>query len=237
MNNSSPPDPLFDAYAKEYDAALMQGVSVSGEGKEYFAKGRVLWLSQRLQKCGDGHRKIVDFGCGTGSATPFLLEVPGVDSVLGIDISPGLIEVARRNHSSPRAQFMTLNEYQPSAQADVVFCNGVFHHIPLVERPAALSFIHRTLRFGGLFALWENNPWNPGTRLVMSRIPFDRDAITLTPPEARRLLQDNGFAVLGTDFQFVFPRMLKWLRPLEKALASLPFGAQYQILCRKLKPN
>jgi hypothetical protein len=47
----------------------------------------------------------------------------------------------------------------------------------------------------------ENNPWNPGTRYVMSRIPFDRDAIPLTPSAARHLLKRaalrpaNGFSV------------------------------------------
>jgi SAM-dependent methyltransferase len=233
MSESSPQPPLFDAYAREYDAALMRGVSVSGEGKEYFAQGRVFWFARRLEELGVSPQSVVDFGCGTGSATPFLLEIPGVKSVLGIDVSQGLIEVARQQHGSERARFLTLREYTPSAQMDAAFCNGVFHHIPLAERAEAVSFIQRTLRPGGLFAFWENNPWNPGTRLVMSRILFDRDAITLTPPEARRLLRNNGFTIVGTDFLFIFPKPLKWLRPLEKTLTRLPFGAQYQVLCRK----
>ena len=235
MNDSSSQPPLFDAYANEYDVALMRGVSVSGESKEYFARGRALWLAQCLKKLDERPQSIVDFGCGTGSATPFLLEIPGVKSLLGLDISQGLIEVARRQHSSESARFLKLSEYTPTAQMDAVYCNGVFHHIPLGERAQALRFIYETLRPGGLFALWENNPWNPGTRLVMSRIPFDRDAITLTSSEARRILVDNGFVILGTHFQFIFPKMLRWLRPLERAVAGLPFGAQYQILCRKSK--
>lgn len=233
MSKPSSQRPLFDAYAKEYDAALMQGISVSGESKEYFAKGRVLWLVRRLAELGERPQSVLDFGCGTGSATPFLLEIPGVKSVLGVDVSQGSVDAARQRHGSTHARFLTLNEFAPVAQADLAFCNGVFHHIPVAERAGAVRFIHRALRPGGLFAFWENNPWNPGTRLVMSRIPFDRDAITLTPPEARRLLRDNGFEILGTDFQFIFPGMLRWLRPLEKALTRLPFGAQYQVLCRK----
>jgi SAM-dependent methyltransferase len=233
MHPPSPQRPIFDAYAKEYDAALMQGVSISGEGKEYFARGRVLWLVRRLTELGERPQSVVDFGCGTGSATPFLLEIPGVSSVLGMDVSAGSIESARQQHGSNRARFVTLLEYTPNEQMDMVFCNGVFHHIPVAERAEAVRFIYRTLRPGGLFSFWENNPWNPGTRLVMSRIPFDRDAITLIPPEARRLLRDNGFEMLGTDFQFIFPKVLGWLRPLEKRLARLPLGAQYQILGRK----
>ncbi len=81
--------------------------------------------------------------------------------------------------------------------------------------------------------MWENNPWNPGTRYVMSRIPFDRDAVTLTPREARALVRANGFDIVDTTFLFIFPRALRWLRALEPPLARLPFGAQYQVLCRK----
>src|SRR4051812_19980524 len=43
----------FDAYAAEYDAALEQGISISGEGKEYFARGRILWLKKVLGALGE----------------------------------------------------------------------------------------------------------------------------------------------------------------------------------------
>jgi SAM-dependent methyltransferase len=114
-----------------------------------------------------------------------------------------------------------------------VYCNGVFHHIEPADRPCALASIHRALMPGGYFAFWENNPWNPGTRLVMHRIPFDRDAKTLSAPQARRLLHGAGFDVISTDFLFLFPRALATLRPLETRLTQLPAGAQYMVLCRK----
>src|SRR4029434_4043103 len=80
----------------------------------------------------------------------------------------------------------------------LVYCNGVFHHIPPQAREAAVAYVARALRPGGLWAFWENNPWNPGTRYAMHRIPFDRDAIPLTPPEARRLLQAGRVRDLQT---------------------------------------
>jgi hypothetical protein len=89
------------------------------------------------------------------------------------------------------------------------------------------------LRPGAIFAFWENNPWNPGTRYVMRRVPFDRDAVTLSPPEARRWLRSAGFEILRTDFLFIFPRPLRWLRRLEPILSRAPLGGQYQVLCRK----
>ncbi|MCS7034896.1 MAG: class I SAM-dependent methyltransferase, partial [Phycisphaerae bacterium] len=88
-------------------------------------------------------------------------------------------------------------------------------------------------RPGGYFAFWENNPWNPGTRFIMSRCPFDDDAIPLSPLESRRRVRVAGFTVMRTDFLFIFPKVLGWLRWMERPLSRLPLGGQYQVLCRK----
>jgi SAM-dependent methyltransferase len=226
-------NPEFDNYAATYDAALARGISVSGEDKNYFARGRVEWLRGCLQGLQEQPQEMMDFGCGTGAATPFLLDLLEGRSVVGVDTSTESLEVARKVCGSRPSQFLALDIYQPNAQIDLAYCNGVFHHIPLEERAAAVNYVYRSLRPQGIFALWENNPWNPGTRYVMSRIPFDRDAITLAPPETRHLLKEGGFEILRTDFLFIFPRMLKPLRALEPLVSRLPFGAQYQVLCRK----
>ena len=39
----------FDRYAAEYDAALANGLAASGEEKEYFARGRVNWLTRCVE--------------------------------------------------------------------------------------------------------------------------------------------------------------------------------------------
>jgi SAM-dependent methyltransferase len=223
----------FDQYAAEYDAALNRGLSLSGEDKSYFAEGRIAWLAELLKQLGECPRHSLDFGCGIGSAAPFLFSLLNTERITGVDVSPTSLAFARRTTASDRAQFLQLDEYQPGGDIDLAFCNGVFHHIPAPERQPAVAYVYRALRPGGLFAFWENNPWNPGTRLVMSRIPFDRDAVTVSAPQARRLLVAAGFEVLRTDFLFIFPKMLKQLRFMERWMTRLPLGGQYQVLCRK----
>ena len=71
------------------------------------------------------------------------------------------------------------------------------------------------------------------TRWVMSRIPFDRDAIPLTPPETRQLLEEAGFSIVCTRFLFIFPAFLKALRFIEPYVAGIPAGAQYLVLARR----
>jgi len=220
----------FDAFAEDYDAALEKGLSVSGESKDYFAEKRVAWLKACLGS--ETPETVLDFGCGTGSATPFLLEFLGAKKLIGVDVSERSLEVARKTYPE-KTVFETTTTFPPEGAVDVAYCNGVFHHIPREERAVAVELVYRALRPGGRFSFWENNPWNLGTQYVMWRIPFDRDAIKVPPPEAVRLLRAAGFTIERVDFQFVFPRSLGFLRGVEKYLAALPLGAQYQVLCRK----
>ncbi len=224
---------LFDTYADDYDAALAEGLSASGESRDYFARERLRWLSGQVSERGLAPRTVLDFGCGVGAATPFWREFFPEAALIGVDVSARSLEVARQQHGSPEVQFQALADQTPDGSRELAFCNGVFHHIPPADRAAALAYVYNSLAPGGLFAFWENNPWNPGTRYVMHRIPFDRDAVLITPPHAHQLLTAAGFEVLRTDFLFLFPRALSALRPLEPPLSRLPLGAQYQVLCRR----
>jgi SAM-dependent methyltransferase len=227
-------DPQFDAFADDYERALEQGISATGENKEYFAQARVQWLGQCLVKEQLVPRQVLDFGCGTGTATPYLLGLAGAERLIGLEVSIKSLSVAQRLHGSPKTQFQLSSDFDAPGTVDLAFTNGVFHHIPLSDRSSAVGLIFRALRPGGVFALWENNPWNPGTRYVMWRIPFDRDANPLAAPETRRLLVAGGFEILRTDFLFIFPRALRSFRRLEASLRRWPVGGQYQVLARKV---
>lgn len=222
----------FDAYANNYDEALAMGLSITGESKDYYASARVSWLARRLAGATWPVRTIMDFGCGTGSGVPFLIDGLGATLVHGVDVSAASLDTARQVHGRESVTFALIDE--PVAPAfDLAFCNGVFHHIPVAGRHDAASYVYNALVPGGMFALWENNPWNPGTRYIMSRVPFDRHAIVITPFEARRLLRGAGFEIVRTDHLFVFPHLLRVLRPLERLLAPFPIGGQYLVLARK----
>ena len=221
----------FDAHAHNYETLLNQGLSVSGESRDFFLHGRVEWLKQRLEQLDHRARRVLDYGCGTGAGVPVLRRELGASAVVGLDTSSEEIAVAKRDHAD--CEFRIAEHFTPAADFDVVYCNGVFHHIPPAERAGVVARIRDSLRPGGLFALWENNPWNPGTRWVMSRIAFDRDAVTLSGPETCRLLRAGGFEIVRLDFLFVFPRLLRPLRRIEPYLTSLPIGAQYLALGRK----
>lgn len=45
----------------------------------------------------------------------------------------------------------------------------------------------------------------PRYALRYESLSFDRDAVTLTAPKARRMLSSGGFEMLRMDFLFIFP--------------------------------
>ena len=110
----------FDRYAEEYERALDRGISVSGEDKEFFARGRVEILRRHLDAISERPRAILDYGCGTGSATPFFLELLKPERFLGVDISAKSLEVARREHPQANVSFHLFQDYEPRGELQFV---------------------------------------------------------------------------------------------------------------------
>lgn len=222
-------DPLFDR-GEDYAAMLENGLRLTGESADFFRRGRLSLLTGVL--AGRVHpTRILDFGCGTGETTLELSGAfPGAE-VVGIDSAAGALRVACKHERPGSVSFAHTDQMETIGTFDLCYANGVFHHIPAHRRPTVLRQLRKLLRPDAVLSLFENNPWNPGTRWVMSRIPFDRDAEMLSAPAVRRLLASTGWVPLrNTIYLFFFPRRLSALRPLERHLQRLPFGGQYLVL-------
>ena len=223
----------FDSYADNYSEALRSGLAVTGRSQEYYAEQRIRLVARRVAQTRRQIDRVLDFGCGQGASTPLLQSELGARSAVGADVSEGLLQVARRKNANPDVSYVPLSSLTADQPFDCVYMNGVLHHIPPEERRNTLAKVFDVVKPGGLFALWENNPWNPGTRYVMKRIPFDRDAVTLTIPESKALLTEIGFSLISTDSLFFFPRFLGFLGQLEETLSRTQFGGQYMVLCER----
>ena len=98
---------------------------------------------------------LLDLGCGNGH---HLCAIgPEVNRGIGIDISPGMIELARaRLRSSPSKANLTfevdnaeeLNRIEDQS-IDLAICIGAFEH--MLDKRAVLASIYRVLKFGGRF--------------------------------------------------------------------------------------
>jgi SAM-dependent methyltransferase len=217
---------LFDR-AAEYEAMLKQGIDLSGESQEFFISGRIQDMRRRVPR---SPRRILDFGCGTGKSCAQLAKDFPEAQIVGADLAADALRHARAGFGSSRITFVNIADLPQLERFDICYINGVFHHIAPGERQQTLAMIRELLTPGAHLALFENNPWNPGTRMVMRRIPFDRDAIPLSFLETLKRIRAAGFHVHGARFLFYMPKALAWLRFVEPLLVKVPLGAQYYVL-------
>lgn len=135
-------------------------------------------------------QKLLDIGCGHGTTGLYLAQHMKMQ-LLGIDISPVSIELAKQNASNRKAnaQFWVADasstELQDQACA-VVTCFDVLLYMP--NQVAVVKEIHRILKPGGLFAFttWEQNGYSK--RLGTQQIG-----------DYRSLLEGAGFEVQRYD--------------------------------------
>jgi SAM-dependent methyltransferase len=223
-----------DAFSRpeEYEESLARGIRLSGEDRQYFIVERVRELQRTLPDDFRAHR-ILDYGCGTGETAPALMARFDADEVVGVDTSAEAVAWANRRNGNEQLRFVVADRLSELGPFDLCYMNGVLHHIDPRLRVDTLGTLCAVLRVGGFVGIFENNPANPGTRLVMSRIPFDRDAKLVWPGRCRRDVVRSGLVPYETRHLFFFPRPLALLRPIERALGRVPFGAQYLVLAAK----
>jgi hypothetical protein len=87
-------------------------------------------------------------------------------------------------------------------------------------------------------AIIERNPYNPLTRLIVSRTPVDADAKLLRPIETRGLLRQQGLEIDKVQYFLYLPEgAYQRLSFLEKTLCSrIPLGGQYAVFGRSKLP-
>jgi SAM-dependent methyltransferase len=135
---------------------------------------------------------VADLGCGTGRITAYLsgLGVP----VFGIDLSPGMLAVARASYPGLLfAEGSMLELDLPDASAGGVLAWYSTIHVPDAQLPRAFAEFHRVLRPGGHALLG----FQAGDgRLELSEAlghPVDLVFQRRRPEQVARLLEDAGF--------------------------------------------
>lgn len=175
--------------------------------------------------------RALDVGCGVGLTDRYLGEL---SSVVGVDISPGVLEVARE--ANPGVWYVEYDGKRlpfEDESFDLAFTICVLHHVPVAGWSAFIAEISRCVRPGGLVALFEHNPFNPLTRLVVHRCAFDKDVTLLRRSKAVRLLREAGLELVESAFILFFPWRVPALNALELHLGRVPLGSQYFVAGRK----
>ena len=221
--------PEFDQYAENYDLLLNASIPKGLNEEGYFAKYKVALMATRLKN--KSPKCILDFGCGVGRSFPYLAEYFPDAELWGYDASPESLKLAKQH--APEARLFSDWLKISTIRFDVIIAANVFHHIPPLQRTFTLLQCYQSMADQGQMFLFEHNPYNPATRWIFERCPFDADAKMLSSRTARQLSQEAGFSIKQHGYTMFFPRPFAFLRRLEPYLKLLPLGAQYYVQLAK----
>lgn len=145
----------YDRVAEDYDRFIEQLAGPLAER-----------LCELAQIAPGAH--VLDVGCGTGVATRRAAARAGATGrVLGIDISPGMIEAARRTnlHADLAVMDAEALEFEPESFDSVISLCAVLH-FPSLER--AIAEMYRVLKPGGTLTVAFGHP-RPEPSLALVR--------------------------------------------------------------------
>lgn len=221
----------FDAVALDYTAQHARSIRLSGEDVGYFARYKIADARRMAERDGRTVERILDFGAGIGnSLKPMRHAFPNA-LISCLEVSERSLDLCRAQLSDGVSFHGYDGKHLPEAMGlfDLIFTSCVFHHISEELHISLLTQIRQHLSPGGVFVLFEHNPWNPLTRHAVNTCPFDENAVLISAPEMRRRLIRAGFSHVSLNYRIFFPGPLAALRPLEQALTWLPIGAQYSL--------
>jgi ubiquinone/menaquinone biosynthesis C-methylase UbiE len=151
---------------------------------------------------------VIDVGCGPGFLCESMADLVGANGrVVGIDVSPDLVELARR-----RNQCAWLGHAQGDAMAlaasdesfDVAVCAQVLEYVPDADR--GMRELHRVLKPGGRALIvdtdWDGVGWHSAEPQRMAKVLAAWEAHCTDPRLPRTLvprLKAAGFAVEGVS--------------------------------------
>jgi ubiquinone/menaquinone biosynthesis C-methylase UbiE len=160
---------------------------------------------------------LLDAGCGTGMMALRIAAQHPNCAVYGIDLSPKMIAVARRDAEKQglavdfRLGSITDLPY-PDASFDVVTTNIMYHHLDLAEKRQAVSEVARTLKPGGRYVSAE---FGPRARNALQR-RLAKGEYTLYPShlaEAGLAITHEELGVLALRKQVVYRVAVKQAGP------------------------
>ena len=226
--------PEFDQYAGSYEALLRDPIRdrFGGGGSTFFHRRRRDVVRAYFQQRGIDTTRLsyLDLGCGKGELLSLLREDFG--RLAGCDPSTEMLDAAEGVEKRPQSDPQKIPF--EDAEFDFVTAAGIFHHVPPESRLALGREVARVLKPGGVFAVMEHNPYNPATRLIVSRTPVDANAILLPQRETCALLGAAGLAVVASRYFLFFPEFAYRYTgdSVEGWLKGFPLGGQYAVFSK-----
>lgn len=131
--------------------------------KKTGVNGRHRTIMKRLKQFGlQPHHRVLEIGCGIGTVTGLLAAYLNKGQVVGADISPKSIEMAKQNLKKfGNAEFVVsdMSSFSHTSKFDVVLLPDVLEHIPIEQHPNLFKVIRENIHEGSFVAINLPNPY------------------------------------------------------------------------------
>ena len=158
-------------------------------GFNFYAEGMAPGVLQTLHEAGIDDGLVIDLGCGSGIWAGKLVEAG--HQVLGVDLSPGMLRIARRR--APRAKFVAESfvEFRPPRCRAVTALGEIFNYLSDPKNGAATlrrvcQRIYHALQPGGVLVFDVAEPARGKSAAIGFRSGGDWACAHETTYDARR---------------------------------------------------
>ena len=173
---------LFNEYADHFDEHLMVGLA--------YAAPNLVHGIVTAHRSG-GASVLVDLGCGTGICGPLFR--PMADTLIGVDLAPGMLDRAEARRSYDELVEADLVQYMSERNGDVDLCIAADVLVYIGDLAPAFTAVAGALAEGGHFAFTLESTTERDWVLRRSgRYAHSRDYV-------RALAEENGLAVEAVE--------------------------------------
>ena len=225
---------IFDDYVHTYKKEVQGSINFIGQDVDFFIelKAKLIVNIAKENFLDIDNIKVLDVGSGIGLTDQFL--TTQIKNLYGVDVSSGAVDNAMKRN--PHVHYKNYDgEHLPFEENyfDIAFAINVMHHVPPLQWKSFVDEMKRVVKPNGIIAVFEHNPFNPLTKIAVSRCEFDKDAVLLSNKLLKNLFRSADIKISDAAYIVFFPFKADLFRKAETILSWLPLGAQHFVAGKK----
>ena len=179
----------FDQYSNDYKHYINESIDKFDKNLSYYHQSKIEITKNRAIR---NPKNILDFGCGVGTMIPYMKKKFKKSKIYAFDESKDSLKFLKKKYPFVSC----LKKIDSTIKFDLIFLSGVIHHIDKKLRKKILKKIYSSLKSSGKLIIFEHNPYNPLTNIVVNNCEFDRDAQLIKKKELIDICQNVSFEIV-----------------------------------------